>query len=220
MDASAAVSAAAPAAAMVTGSGVHPAASARGAAGAPASAAVAAETVTGSGVFPAASARGAAGAPASAVVAVASAATTATAAAATAAAIPPNWVRGTAAARDGISPTWTNARHDQPPETATTQRRWYQVTPAVTRSGSRRTGMSRAFALLEADDQFVRSLATGPEGDCDPKLPVALACDLETPETYAQAHAGPHGRIWGAAECKEFAGLTAVGTSKPAGVSV
>ena len=92
---------------------------------------------------------------------------------------------------------WTTACHDLPPETVTTQRRQYQVTPAVTRSGSRRTGMSWAFALLEADEEMVRSLATGPEADGDPERPVALACDLETPQTYAQAHTGQHGHIGG-----------------------
>ena len=144
--------------------------------------------------------------------------------AAAAAAIPPDGARETAAARIGISPTppvgWTTARHNQPPETATTQRRRYHVTPTVTRSGSRRTEMSGASALLKADEQVVRSLATGPEADGDPELPAALACDLNTSETYAQAHAGPRGRIWWAAERKEFAGLTEVGTSEPAGVSV
>ena len=35
---------------------------------------------------------------------------------------------------------------------------------------------------------------------------------LVTPETYAQAHAGPHSRIWTEAERKEFEGLSAVGT--------
>ena len=156
--------------------------------------------MTGSGVFPAASARGVAGAPASAVVAAASAAATATAAAAAAAVIPPDWAGKTAAARGGVFPTppvdWTTTRHNQPPETATTQRRWYQVTPTVTRSGSRRIRMSGAFALLEADEQMVRSLATGPKADGDPELPAALACDLETPQTYAQAHTGPHWHIW------------------------
>ena len=169
--------------------------------------------------------RGGGGEPASAAVMAASATATATAAAAAAATIPPDGARGTAEARGGVSPTPTvdcaTARHDQPLETATTQRRRYQVTPTVTRSGSRRTSMSGAFALLEADEKMVRSLATRPEADGDLKLPVALACDLETPETYAQAHAGPHGRIRGAAaERKEFTGLTAFGASKPAGVSV
>ena len=118
-----AAGAVAPAVATVTGSGVFPAASARGAEGSSTSAAVAASTVTGRGVFPAASARGAAGAPVSAVVAAASAAATATAAAA-AAAIPPDGARETAAARGGVFPTppvdRTTPRHDQHPETATT----------------------------------------------------------------------------------------------------
>ena len=86
--------AAAPAAATVTGSGVFPAASARGVEGAPVSTAIAAATVTGSRVFPAASARGAAGAPASVAVT-----------AAAAAAFPPDGARETAAARGGVFPT-------------------------------------------------------------------------------------------------------------------
>ena len=97
---------AAAAAVAPTGSGVFPAASARGVEGAPASAAVAASTVTGSGVFPAALARGAAGAPASAaVVAALPAATAMATAAAAAAAIPPDAARKTAAARGGVFPT-------------------------------------------------------------------------------------------------------------------
>ena len=64
---------------------------------------------------------------------------------------------------------------------------------------------------------MVRYLATGPEADGDPELPAALDCDLQTPQTYAQAHAGPHGCIWGAAERKGFAGLTVTGTLKLAG---
>ena len=121
-----AAAAVAPAAATVTGSGVFPAALVRGAEGAPASEAVAASTATGRGVFLAASARGAVGAPVSAVVAAASASVTATAAAA-AAAIPPDGVRETAAARGGVFPSppvdRTTARHDQHPETGTTRRR-------------------------------------------------------------------------------------------------
>ena len=81
-------------------------------------AAPAVATVTGSGVFPAASARGAAGAHASSA-----------GAAAAAAALPTNGARGTSAARGDVFPTppvdWTTTRHDQPPETATIQRRRY-----------------------------------------------------------------------------------------------
>ena len=173
-----------------------------------ASAASATATVTGSGVFPTALARGAAGAPASAA-----------GTAAAAAAIPLDAARGTAAARGGVSPTvpidWTTARNDHPPETATTQRRQYQVTPTVARSQAWRTGMSGAFALLKADGKMVRYLAIGPEAEDGHKLLAALACDLETPETYAQAHARPHGRVWGTAERMEFAGLTTTGMFKP-----
>ena len=76
-----------------------------------ASAASAAATVTGNGVFPTALAKGADEAPASAA----------------GTAIPQDGARGTAAARDGVSPIVpidsTTALNDQPPETATTQRR-------------------------------------------------------------------------------------------------
>ena len=44
-----------------------------------------------------------------------------------------------------------------------------------------------------------------PRHDGDPELQAALAFDLETPGMYA--------RIWGAAERKEFAALTAIGTA-------
>lgn len=39
----------------------------------------------------------------------------------------------------------------------------------------------------------------------------------ETPESYAQAHAGPHSHIWEAAQTKEMVGLTVAQTFKPAG---
>ena len=71
-----------------------------------------------------------------------------------------------------------------------------------------------AFALLAADEQMTRSLS-GPTADIDdPALPNGLVADLETPETYKQAHAGPHDVIWRAAERKEIAGLSAAGTSE------
>ena len=43
--------------------------------------------------------------------------------------------------------------------------------------------MSGTIALPEADEKMVRSLATRPEADDDLELPVALASDLEAPET-------------------------------------
>ena len=60
--------------------------------------------------------------------------------------------------------------------------------------------MSGVSALLEADEKMVRSLATRSETGGNHELPAALACDLEMPETYAQAYARPHGRIWEAGE--------------------
>ncbi|CAB1119977.1 unnamed protein product [Ectocarpus sp. CCAP 1310/34] len=106
---------------------------------------------------------------------------------------------------------WADIYH-APPERRMTHRQQHEVTPAVTRSGSRRTGMPGAFALLAADEQMTRSLS-GPTADIDdPALPNGLVPDLETPETYKQAHAGPHDVIWRAAERKEIAGLSAAGT--------
>ena len=49
------------------------------------------------------------------------------------------------------------------------------MTPTVTRSGARRTGMSGAFALLKADGKMVRYLAIGPEAEGDHELLAALA---------------------------------------------
>ena len=44
------------------------------------------------------------------------------------------------------------------------------------------------------------------------ELPLDLTCDVETPETYVQAHTGPHSDIWTEAEGKELRGLNATGT--------
>ena len=130
-------------------------------------AALAVATMNGSGVFPAASARGATGVPESRVTAAA------------AAAIPPDGAGGTVEARGGVCPTprvdWTTDHHHQRPEVTTTQQRRIQVTPAVTSSGSRRNGVSGAFAMLDADEEVIRNLATGPEADGDPEMTVVLA---------------------------------------------
>ena len=95
------------------------------------------------------------------------------------------------------------------------QQQRYRVTPAVTRSRSREQppGVSRTFTLLAAEEDFVRTLAQPDAVFCDSEeLPASPAHLLETPKTYAQAHAGPYGRIWAKAECKEVEGLSAVGT--------
>ena len=75
-----------------------------------------------------------------------------------------------------------------------TRRQAYEVTPAMTRSGSRSSsrqdGVSGAFAALTMGEETVRTLDKD-----DGELPAGPAHLLVTPETYAQAHAGPHSRI-------------------------
>ena len=92
-----------------------------------------------------------------------------------------------------------------------TRRQAYEVTPAMIRSRSRSSprhdGVSGAFAALTTGEETVRTL-----NEEDGQLPVGPAHLLVTPETYAQAHAGPHSRIWTEAESKEFEGLSVVGT--------
>ena len=89
------------------------------------------------------------------------------------------------------------------------------MTPAVTRSRSREQppGVSRTFTLLAAGEDIARTLAQPDAVSCDSEeLPAGPAHLLETPETYAQAHAGPHDRIWAKTGPKEVEGLSAVGT--------
>ena len=92
-----------------------------------------------------------------------------------------------------------------------THRQSYEVTPAMTRSGSqssaRQDGVSGAFAAGTMGEETVGTL-----DEDDGELPAGPAHLLMTPETYAQAHAVPHSRIWMEAESKEFEGLLAVGT--------
>ena len=92
-----------------------------------------------------------------------------------------------------------------------TRRQAYEVTPAMTwsgsRSSSRHDGASGAFAALTTGEEIVRTL-----DEDNRELPAGPAHLLVTPETYTQAHAGPHSRIWTEAESKEFEGLLAVGT--------
>ena len=93
---------------------------------------------------------------------------------------------------------------------AVRRRQAYDVTPAMTRSrsrsSSRHDGVSGAFAALTTGEETVRTLH-----EDDGELPAGPAHLLVTPETYAQAHAGSHIRIWTEAESKEFEGLLAVG---------
>ena len=77
--------------------------------------------------------------------------------------------------------------------------RWQgqRVTPAVTRSRAKRDGLRPGmFALIATQEDIARSIAElSPPDVVDQELPSELASDLETPETYVQAHAGPHSSI-------------------------
>ena len=96
------------------------------------------------------------------------------------------------------------------------------VTRAVTRSAARaQLGVGDqpgAFTVLSAKESIHAPIATSTAPDADsPELPTCPTCDLETPATHAQAHAGPHSNIWRAGEDKEFGGLRAVGTFEELG---
>ena len=84
------------------------------------------------------------------------------------------------------------------------QSRHHTVTPAVTRSAARaQLGVGDqpgAFTVLSAKESISAAIATSAAPHSDsPELPTCPTCDLETPATHAQAHAGPHSKIWGAA---------------------
>ena len=84
------------------------------------------------------------------------------------------------------------------------QSRRYTVTLAVTRSAARaQLGVGDqpgAFTVLSAKESISAAIATSAAPHSDsPKLPTCPTCDLETPVTHAQVHAGPHSKIWGAA---------------------
>ena len=93
------------------------------------------------------------------------------------------------------------------------QQQRYRVTPTVTRSIAQPPGVSRTFTLLAVEEDIARTLAQPDAALCDSEgLPAGPAHLLETPETYEQAHAGPHDRIWAKTERKRVEGLSAVGT--------
>ena len=59
---------------------------------------------------------------------------------------------------------------------------------------------SEAFTVSSAKESISAAVATSAAPHSDsPELPTCPTCDLETPVTHAQAHAGPHSKIWGAA---------------------
>ena len=75
-----------------------------------------------------------------------------------------------------------------------------------------------AFAVLLAKESIVAAIVTSAAPHSDsPELTTCPACDLETPDTCAQAHTGPHSKILREAEDKKFGGLRAVGTTAELG---
>ncbi|CAB1106969.1 unnamed protein product [Ectocarpus sp. CCAP 1310/34] len=121
-----------------------------------------------------------------------------------------------AMASDGL---WTEMVHEGGTGGRRRGQREFVATPAVARSWAKRDGSGPGiFALLATEDEIKRSIAELPApGVAEPALPTGLVCDLETPETYGEAHAGPHHHIWTNAERKEFFGLNAVGTFEEVG---
>ena len=102
------------------------------------------------------------------------------------------------------------------------QPRRHTITPVVTRSAARtQLGVGDqpgAFAVLSTKGRICAAIANSAAPHSNsPELPTCPACDLEKPDTHAQAHAGPHSKIWTAVEDKEFGGLRAVGTSEELG---
>ena len=84
------------------------------------------------------------------------------------------------------------------------QSRRHIVPPAVTTSAARaQLGLGDqpgAFTVLSAKESISAAIATSAAPHSDsPELPRCPTCNLETPATHAQAHAGPHSKIWGAA---------------------
>ena len=118
-----------------------------------------------------------------------------------------------------LDKTWADIVHDGVGTVHACGQREYVATPAVTRARAKRDGVLPGFcALMATQEEITRSLATeSTPGAETPDLPAGPACDLETPETYAQAHAGPHDPIWTRAEKMELVGLVSVGTFEEAG---
>ena len=77
--------------------------------------------------------------------------------------------------------------------------RWQgqRVTPAVTKSRAKRDGLRPGmFALMAPQEDIARSIAElSPPDVVEQDLPSELVYNLETPETYVQAHTGPHSGI-------------------------
>ena len=93
------------------------------------------------------------------------------------------------------------------------QQQRYRVTPAVMRSRAKPPEVSRTFTFLVAEEDIARTLTQPGATLCDSEeLPAGPTHLLKTSETYEQAHARPHDRIWAKTERKEVEELSAVGT--------
>ena len=118
----------------------------------------------------------------------------------------------------------TPAQQDNP----RSQLRRHTVTPAVTRSAARaQLGVGEqpgAFTVSSAKESISAAIATSAAPHSDsPALSTCSTCDLETPATHAQAHAGPHSKIWGAARAPASADTIAEAATSgntPSAVSV
>ena len=123
-------------------------------------------------------------------------------------------------ARPGLPPTseemWAGMVHD-----GGAGGRWQgqRVTPAVTRSRTKRNGLRPGtFALMATQEDIARSIAKlSPPDIVEQGLRSELAGNLETPETYVQTNASPHSGIWTEADGKELRGLNVTGTFEAAG---
>ncbi|CAB1119190.1 unnamed protein product [Ectocarpus sp. CCAP 1310/34] len=106
---------------------------------------------------------------------------------------------------DGL---WTEMVHEGGTGGRWQGQREFVVTPTVTRSWAKRDGPGPGMlALLATEDETKRSIVELPApGVAEPALSTGLVCDLDTPETHGEAHAGPNHHIWTNAERKEFSG--------------
>ncbi|CAB1096164.1 unnamed protein product [Ectocarpus sp. CCAP 1310/34] len=97
-------------------------------------------------------------------------------------------------ASDGL---WTEMVHEDGASGRRQGQREDVATPAMTRSLAKRDGPGPGIsALLGTEDEIKLCTAELPApGVAEPTLPTELARELETPETYGEAHAGPHHNI-------------------------
>lgn len=112
---------------------------------------------------------------------------------------------------------FASVRLDGPPvEMLPRQQRQHVAPPAPTRSGARRQhprlgsgpGGSAKLAGRKVIHRWVAEAQPAA-----PAWPTGQACDVETPETHAQARSGPHHESRNEAMAKQADGARAVGSS-------